>query len=44
MAADANYGVLLAHIVTTAKRNDSPELPAVIARAEALYPWFKPLP
>ena len=42
MVADANYGVPLAHLVTTAKRNDSPELPAVIARAEALYPWFKP--
>ena len=42
MVADANYGVPLAHIVTTAKRSDSPELPAVIARAEALYPWFKP--
>ena len=42
MVADANHGVPLAHIVTTAKRNDSPELPAVIARAEALYPWFKP--
>ena len=42
MVADANYGLPLAHLVTTAKRNDSPELPAVIARAEALYPWFKP--
>ena len=42
MVADANYGVPLAHLVTTAKRNDSPELPAVIARTEALYPWFKP--
>ena len=42
MVADANYGVPLAHLVTTAKRNDSPELPEVIARAEALYPWFKP--
>ena len=42
MVADANYGVPLAHLVTTAKRGDSPELPAVIAWAEALYPWFKP--
>ena len=42
MVADTNYGVPLAHLVTTAKRSDSPELPAVIARAEALYPWFKP--
>ena len=42
MVADANYGVPLAHLVTTAKRNDSPELPAVIAQSEALYPWFSP--
>ena len=42
MVADANYGVPLAHIVTTAKRNDSPELPSVVRRAEALYPWFQP--
>ena len=42
MVADANYGVPLAHVVTTAKRNDSPELPAVIARTEALYSWFRP--
>ena len=42
MVADANYGVPLAHLATTAKRSDSPELPAVIARTEALYPWFKP--
>ena len=42
MVADANHGVPLAHIVTTAKRSDSPELPNVIVRAEALYPWFKP--
>ena len=42
MAADANYGVPLVHVVTTARRADSPELPTVIARAEALYPWFKP--
>ena len=42
MAADANYGVPIAQFVTTAKRNDSPELPAVIDRAEALYSWFRP--
>ena len=42
MAADAHYGLPLAHIVTTAKRNDSPELPSVVRRAEALYPWFQP--
>ena len=42
MAADANYGLPLAHVVTTAKRNDSPELPSVVRRAEALYRWFQP--
>ena len=42
MVADANYGVPLAHIVTTAKRNDSPELSRVINHAEALLPWFRP--
>ena len=42
MVADANYGLPLAHVVTTAKRNDSPELPQVIEHAEALYPWFQP--
>ena len=42
MAADANYGLPLAHIVTTAKGNDSPELPTVIAHGETLYSWFQP--
>ena len=42
MAVDANYGLPLAHVVTTAKRNDSPELPSVVRRAEALYRWFQP--
>ena len=42
MVADANYGLPLAHVVTTAKRNDSPELPTVMEHAEALYPWFRP--
>ena len=42
MIADVKYGVPLAQIVTTAKRNDSPELPAVLTAAEALYPWFRP--
>ena len=42
IVADANYGVPLAHVVTTAKRSDSPELPAVIERTEALYSWFRP--
>ena len=42
MIADANYGLPLAHIVTTASRNDSPELPMVFAKTEGLYPWFHP--
>ena len=42
MVADANYGVPLAHIVTTAKRSDSPELPGIIAHAEVLHGWFQP--
>ena len=42
MAADVTYGLPLAHITTTAKRNDSPELPNVVAHVEALHPWFHP--
>ena len=42
MVADASYGMPLTHVVTTAKRNDSPELPKVMDRAETLYPWFRP--
>ena len=42
MIADVNYGLPLAHIVTTASRNDSPELPTVFAKTESLYPWFHP--
>ena len=42
MVVDANYGMPLSQVVTTAKRSDSPELPRVIEHAEALYPWFQP--
>ena len=42
MAADANHGLPLSVKITTGKRNDSPELPAVIAEARALYPWLEP--
>ena len=42
MIADVNYGLPLAHVVTTASRNDSPELPMVVAKTESLYPWFHP--
>ena len=40
--ADAKYGLPLGQIVTTASRNDSPELPAVIEHTKTLLPWFKP--
>lgn len=42
MAADANYGIPLGHLVTTAKRNDSPFLPRVIEKVRSLHPWFHP--
>ena len=42
MVADVNYGLPLGHICTTASRNDSPELPNVIAHTERLYQWFRP--
>ena len=40
--ADVKYGVPLGQIVTTASRNDSPELPTVIEHTKALHPWFSP--
>ena len=40
--ADTKYGLPLGQIVTTASRNDSPELPSVIERTKALLPWFDP--
>ena len=40
--ADAKYGLPLGQIVTTASRNDSPELTAVMEHTKALLPWFKP--
>ena len=40
--ADANYGIPLAQFVTTGRRNDSPELPALMERAKARYGWFQP--
>ena len=42
MVADANHGIPLALKVTTGSRNDSPELPAVMDKAGALFPWFRP--
>lgn len=42
MVGDANHGIPLAATVTTAKRNDSPELPPLMEKARGLYEWFKP--
>ena len=42
MVADANYGLPIAQITTTARRNDSPYLPKVITHAQRSHPWFKP--
>ena len=42
MVADANYGLPLGQFVTTAKDNDNPMLPDIIAKAESLFSWFKP--
>ena len=43
MVADAKWGVPLAQVVTTAKRNDSPLLPTVMERAGVLHEWWKPV-
>ena len=40
--ADAQYGLPLGQIITTASRSDSPELPRLIERAKGLLPWFEP--
>ena len=42
MVADANYGLPLAAVVTTAKRNDSPLLPQLVEQAETSHGWFGP--
>ena len=40
--ADAHYGIPLAQHITTGGRNDSPELPPLVAPAKAQYEWFQP--
>lgn len=40
--ADVNHDIPLAQFLTTANRNDSPELPNLIAKAEVAHSWFKP--
>ena len=42
MVADANYGLPLGQVVTTAKQNDSPLLPSVIEKAKSMFRWFRP--
>ena len=39
---DATYGLPLAHIVTTAKQNDSPLLPDLIEHGKSQFSWFQP--
>ena len=41
MMVDAKYGIPLAQLVTTAKRNDSPLLPAVVEKARETFPWLQ---
>ena len=40
--ADATYGVPITGFTTTAKRNDSPELPRVMKQALDTHDWFAP--
>lgn len=42
LAVDATYGLPIAGYVTTAKRNDSPELPNLLDTARRAHPWFRP--
>ena len=39
---DATYGLPIAGFTTTAKRNDSPELPRLLAQATSVHGWFAP--
>ena len=40
VVADANYDVPLGTVVTTAKSNDSPFLPSLLAELETSHSWF----
>ena len=40
--ADATYGIPISGFGTTAKRNDSPELPDVMKQAAETHNWFAP--
>ena len=39
---DAVHGAPLAHVLLPANRNDSPLLPGLVRKAQAMYPWLKP--
>ena len=39
---DATYGLPISGFTTTAKRNDSPELPRLLAQATSVHGWFAP--
>ena len=40
--ADANYGIPLAHLVTTGSQGDTTMLPSVLNHAVSILPWLKP--
>ena len=42
LVACANYGLPLAQVTTTARRNDSPVLPVVMDKTRAALPWLQP--
>lgn len=42
LLADVNYGLPLCLMTTTAKRNDSPELPRLMDQAIQTYDWLRP--
>lgn len=42
LVADANHGIPLGMVVTTASRNDSPLLPTIMDKTRTMFPWFKP--
>ena len=39
---DAVHGAPLAHVLLPANKNDSPLLPVLVRKAQAMYPWLRP--
>ena len=39
---DVVYGAPLAHVLLPANRNDSPQLPGLVRKAQGMYAWLKP--